>query len=68
LVEVQTLVTTSINVSWDVTLCGLVELNRRFGGKCCLCLQCKRSYTVNIVNFYQTTRRHIKEDSNIYAD
>jgi hypothetical protein len=41
---------------WDMTPCYLIEKYRRLGGTCCLCLQ---------IFFFQTTRHHILECSNL---
>jgi hypothetical protein len=61
---------------WDVMICSLVDICQRFGGICCLHIQGKEySYcstlkmeaadSSNIVNLYQTTQRHIPEDSSL---
>jgi hypothetical protein len=49
-----------MTVFWDVAPCSPVEVYRRLGGACCL-----RHQGDDSVNFYQTTRRNILEDSHL---
>jgi hypothetical protein len=54
---------------WDVPLCGVIEVNRRFRGAYCLRRQgAEMMEAVNTsetsVNFNQTTWSNIPEDSN----
>jgi hypothetical protein len=62
-----------MTVFWDVAPCGLVEGYRRFVGAYCLHHQDDEyslmmeavSTSETSVNFYQTTRRNIPEDSRV---
>jgi hypothetical protein len=63
-----------MDVFWVVAPCSLVEVHRRFSGACCLHYQGIVGLvmeTVNTsetpVNFYQTTQRHIPEDSHLHV-
>jgi predicted transcriptional regulator len=55
-------------VLWDVSLCRLVYVDKRLGETYCCHLQgslnmeATRSSTMSL-NIYQTTQRHIQEDS-----
>lgn len=63
------------SVFWNVTLCGLIQFYRGFGGYCCLCVQCrnvscslKREATISsimLIPTYQTTRCHKPEDQSV---
>jgi hypothetical protein len=46
--EIITEVTMKCTVFWDMTLCSLVDIYRRFGGPYCLCLQVRRLSRVGI--------------------
>jgi hypothetical protein len=50
-----------MTVFWYVALCSLVETDWRFRGAYCLHLQSNET----LVNFCQTTRRNIPEDSHL---
>jgi glycyl-tRNA synthetase alpha subunit len=56
---------------WDVTPCSLVEVYRSFIGACCLHHQALMMEAVSTsetsVNFYQTTRGNIPEDSHLHT-
>jgi hypothetical protein len=52
-----------MTVFWDVAPCSLVEIYRRFRGACPLHHQRDESS----VDFYQTTRRNITEDSHQFT-
>jgi hypothetical protein len=62
-------------VFWDVAPCSLVEVYQRFRGPCCLHHQGHESLIAlimeaastseTLVNFCQTTRRYILEDSHL---
>jgi hypothetical protein len=58
------------SVFWDVAPCSLVEVYRRFRGAYCFHHQGDDNGVANTsktsVNFYQTTRRNILEDSHLY--
>jgi hypothetical protein len=59
-------------VFWVVAPCSLVEIYQRFRGPCCLHHQGDRSYEAartpeTLVNFYQTSRRYIPEDSHLHT-
>jgi hypothetical protein len=64
----------TMTVVWDVAPCGLVEINRRFRGAYCLHYQANPprpddgavSTSETSVNFYQTTRRNIPDDSHLH--
>jgi hypothetical protein len=64
-----------MTVFWDGALCSLVEVYRRFRGPCCLhhqgdecALMMEAASTTEMsVNFYQTTRRNIPEDSHLHV-
>jgi hypothetical protein len=49
-------------VFWDITLCGLIEVHRRF---IALIMEAAGA-SVTSVNFYQNTGRNISEDSHIW--
>jgi hypothetical protein len=57
---------TSCSVFWDVAPYSLVEVYRRFRGACCFHQQ-TGSTSKTSVNFYQTTRRNIPEDSDFHT-
>jgi hypothetical protein len=58
-------------VFWIVAQCSLVEVYRRLKGACCLSYSLialmmeAASISESSVNFYQTTRRNIPEDSHL---
>jgi hypothetical protein len=59
-------------VFWDVAPCSLVEVYQRLRGVCCLHHQGDEmmeaiSTSETLVNFYQTTRRYIPEDSHLHT-
>jgi hypothetical protein len=65
--QVLTAASMKMAVFWVVVPCNLVEVYRRFGNAYCLIAlmmeaasNCEKS-----VNFYQTTRRKISEDSHL---
>jgi hypothetical protein len=58
----------NMTVFWDAALCNLVGVYQCFRGAYCLHHQGDdggRSICETLVNFYQTTRRNISEDSHI---
>jgi hypothetical protein len=66
---------TKMAVFWDIAPRSLVEVYRRFRDACCLhltkpdliYLMMEAASTSEMsVNFYQTTRRNIPEDSHLY--
>jgi hypothetical protein len=81
-IEVLIAVTMRSTMFPDVTSCSPVEVHRRFGGShCCCCFLClvllgllpdaemeavRSSETP--VNFYQTTRRHVINDSTVQSN
>jgi hypothetical protein len=63
-----------MTVFWDGAPCGLVEVYRRFRGACCSIIRATdypddeaASTSETSVNFYQTTRRYIPEDSHLHT-
>jgi hypothetical protein len=58
-------------VFWDVVPCSLVEVNRRYTGTYCLHHEGDHddegSISETSVNFYQTTRPNIPEDSHLHG-
>jgi hypothetical protein len=55
-----------ITFFWDVAPCSLADVYRRFGGACCLHRRGDDgagSTSETSVNFYQTTRRNVSENS-----
>jgi hypothetical protein len=54
-----------MTVFWDVAPCSLVELYRHFRGADLMMEAASASETS--VNFYQTTRRNIPEDSHLHT-
>jgi hypothetical protein len=67
--QVLTAASVKMTVFWDVTLCSLVEVYRRFRAACCLpaiALTMEEACSSETsVNFYQTTRRIIPKDSHL---
>jgi hypothetical protein len=74
--QVVTAVSMMMTVFWDVAPCCFAEVYRRFRGPCCLHHQGDESGVIALmmvaastsetsVNFYQTTRRNIPQDSNL---
>jgi hypothetical protein len=53
-------------VFWDVALCSLIEVCRRFRGAIAMMMEAV-STSETSVNFYQTTWRKIPEDSHFQA-
>jgi hypothetical protein len=56
-----------MTICWDVSPCSLVEIDRRFRGPYCLHHQEVVSSFEMSVNFYETTRRNIPEDSHLHT-
>jgi hypothetical protein len=45
---------------WDIVLCSIVEVERRFRGACCIALMMEAGRTSEtLANFYETTWRSI---------
>jgi hypothetical protein len=68
--EVLTEVSTKMAVFWDVAPCSLVEIYQRFRGhrsRAIALMMEAASTSETLVNFYQTTRRHIQEDSHLHV-
>jgi hypothetical protein len=61
-----------MTIFWDIAPCSLVETDRRFRGAYCLHYQNDEMMEAvrtsqKTINFYQTTRRNIPEDSHIHT-
>jgi hypothetical protein len=54
-----------MTVFWDVAPCSLVEIDRRFTGAYCLHYEGDEAVSTSetLINFYETTRCNIPEDS-----
>jgi hypothetical protein len=65
--QVLTAVSMKTTVFWDVALCSLVEVYRRFGGPCCLIalLMETGSASEMSVNFYHSTWCNMPKDSHL---
>jgi hypothetical protein len=59
--QVLTATSMKMTVFWDVAQCSLVQIDRRFRGGIIEAV----STSETSVNFYQTTRRNIAEDSHL---
>jgi hypothetical protein len=68
--EVLKAASMKMTVSWEVALCSLVEVYRRFRGACRLhhhgLIMVSANTSETSVNFYQTTWPNIPEDSHLY--
>jgi hypothetical protein len=69
--EVLTAASMKISVFLVVALCSLVEVYHHFRSSCCLhhqgtLMMETASTSETLVNFYQTTRRNIPEDSHLH--
>jgi hypothetical protein len=65
--QIITAASMKMTVFWDIAACSLVEIDRRFRGDFCLGLMMDAvSTSEKSVNFYETARRNIPEDSHNY--
>jgi hypothetical protein len=57
-----------MTIFWNIMPCSLIEIYRRFKDACLLIalMMEAASTSETLVNFYQTTRRNIPEDSHLH--